>query len=49
VNQLTVKKVHDRKKKFAGRKAQPNYQLGFKADYGKVMDSGNIYLRNRGY
>jgi hypothetical protein len=49
VNQLLTKEVHDSRKKFTGRKAQPNDQIGFKADYDRIMDNGNIYLRNRGY
>jgi hypothetical protein len=49
VNQLTAKKIHDSRKKFAGQKAQSNDQIGFKVDYGRVMDSGNIYLKNCGY
>jgi hypothetical protein len=48
VSQLAAEKVHDRRKKFARWKAQPSYQIGFEADYDRVMDSGNIYLRKRG-
>jgi hypothetical protein len=48
VNQLTVEKVHNGSKEFAGWKAKHSNQIRFEAEYGGTIDGGNIYLRNCG-
>jgi hypothetical protein len=46
VNKLTPEEVHDGDKEFAGRKAKPSNEMGFKIDNGEVIYRRNIHLRN---
>jgi hypothetical protein len=48
VEQLTVQVAHDGYQKLAGWKSQSGNQMGLKADGGRVLNSGNVYLRNGG-
>jgi hypothetical protein len=49
VNKLTPKKVENRNKEFAWRKAKPNNEMGFKVDNNGVIYCGNVYLRDKGF
>jgi hypothetical protein len=38
--------VHDAREVCAGRKSYPSSQLRFKAENGRALDGGDIYLRD---
>jgi hypothetical protein len=38
--------VHDARQEFAGRESYPSSQLRFKAENGRALDGGDIYLRD---